>query len=1476
MNQYASNPANTLFKGILKPNLFHILQLKVKFMKSHIFLVFIMLCILQSNAQSFSLDTVQYVGHPEVTYDMVILAEGYTETQMPLFRQDAKRVKEVMLINDTYKKLMPKFNIFSISTPSKDTGISYIAQFPLPTDPIQKSEIRNTQFFIHFKNSYRAYSLEDSTLWKAKAIASEYIPFSDVVLILVDDNVNTSGRASYDGVAVASRWRDGINRKTSEYVINHELAHALAGVGDEYSSFKEVVFNKDITKDPTKIRWRELLGTPGVGIDSLFPGVYLPNKSCLMGQDAALQFCPVCSNRVTEVVEKVTQNMPVPHRVNFEKLDEANRTISYSWDAVPGATLYEVTMTRGWISDFGLINKITDKTSITFDLSAADIAALPGWVVSIQIRAFNATRSSFFRSYRTRQFTNVRLVAPTITASTKTSETSHRILYSTPDDAVKLTLIRLYNEGGFFTEIYSTNKSVEFKNLIKGKKYFVQLASVRPDEADVYFASPFSEKIALEEPKFYVAKASGTQEEFPVLSNGSAMIKARLIGDTLYVSGSFKNLSGDYTNSHLHRGLAGITGGVQIATSPVLDPTKRSGMYSESVNKYFLTADQKTMLLNRELYFNVHSTIAPGGEIRGQLVPESEVYYHSNLVSSNEIPPINTQAHGSLFLELKGDSLIITGSAKDITSGYTNSHLHTGYAGQSGGVAIALKPTFLDSAKTAVSYLAADNTFKLGPSQLTSLKAHQLYGNIHSIAYPAGEIRGQVAPVANARFRAYFSGTNEPVAVTSQAYGGLFINVIDSIATVSGSFAGLESDLAEATRGGIHIHQGIAGKNGGIQYDIKNVLNTDKRGGLFSADSNTIKLTNSNLSDLFSRSLYGNIHSLNNPGGEIRGQIIPEVQNVFFGYFNGMQENRSILTTGRGNVVAELNGNRLTLSGSGERLSDKINRSGFSHIHRGAVGQNGPISTTLAVTHASDSLSIIYSATTNSYSISNGLADSLRKRLTYVNIHTSRAPGGEIRAQLLGEATSYFHSILSGEGETPPINTTGGGGIMGELQMNRNVIYSGSFSSLNSKWNGGSHIHAALPGTIGPVRHNLTVSAGADSLSGFILPESNTFAYTASGIDSLRKRALYANIHTIKSPGGEIRGTLHNIATAVFSAKLSGINQVPPVVNSAGQGTIKAELNNTTITLIGSFAGLTGNFARDIAGGAQLFDGVNGANGDITFFLKTNTNADNKSGQFLADSNTFTGVTSDKISILERGRIFAIIRSSNFPNGEIRGQLLQDPNNFPPAVTITSPVVGDTVKLNLKGKDSIVTLSWASATDADGNALVYKSQTSLFPNFSSILNTNLLGSLNSLPLSMKSLDSALNLLGIPPGGALTLHARIVASDGSLNTEGVPYGLILQRAIITGVEDEFVTSYSMFLYPVPAHSIALLDINAKKSGTLDMRVVDVAGRLENYQKLVITEGINRLQLDVSKYTTGTHFIQLIQQGKIVAYFKLLKQ
>lgn len=975
---------------------------------------------------------------------------------------------------------------------------------------------------------------------------------------------------------------------------------------------------------------------------------------------------------------------------------------------------------------------------------------------------------------------------------------------------------------------------------------------------------------------FYIAKMTGTQEEFPVLTMGSGQVIARVDGDTLYMSGSFKNLGGDYTNSHFHRGLAGTTGGIQIATIPVIDSTKRAGTYSEAVNKYVLTAAQKTMIANREFYFNVHSTTAPGGEIRGQLVPESEAYFHSNLVSSNEIPPIATPAHGSFFIELNGDKIVLSGSAKEIASGYTNSHLHLGYAGQSGGVSVALKPSFSDTAnKTTVNFLATENTYTLTANQLAALKAHQLYGNIHSTAYPAGEMRGQVAPVANARFRVYFSGTNEPVAVTTQASGGLFINMTDSVAVVSGSFSGLESDLAVNVRLGAHIHQGMAGRNGGIQYDLKNILNADKRSGTFLADSNTFKFTTTNMNDLLARRLYSNVHSLNYQGGEIRGQIVPEVQNIFFGYLNGMQENRAQLSTGRGNVVVELNGNRLTLSGSGERLLDKINRNGFAHIHRGAVGQNGPINIPLSLEHAADSLSAIFPASANGYSVSTGMIDSLRRRLTYVNIHTSKAPGGEIRAQLLGEAVSYFHSILSGEGETNAVVTTGSGGVIGELQTNRNVIYSGSFARLDAKWNGGSHIHGGLPGINGPVRHNLIVDAAADSLSGIISPALNTFIYSPGAVDSLRKRALYANIHSIKSPGGEIRGTLHNMANAVFTAKLSGLNEIP-TVTSAGNGTLKAELNNTTLTVVGSFSGLNSDFNRNAAGGAHLHNGLNGVNGGVIFPLKTITNADNRGGQFIVDSNTFTGVTAAQLALLNGGNLYANVHTTTSPGGEIRGQILQEPNNFPSPVTITSPKPGDTIKLDVKGIDSTASITWSASTDPDGNPVVYKLQSALLPDFSVILSTGFIGNATSFTASIKSIDSTIAAFGIPPGGSISIPTRIVASDGSLNSNGVPAGITFMRVISTGVTDEFVKSYSMMLYPVPAYTHALLEVNAKKAGNVEMRIIDLAGRLEHQQKLSLQQGINRIQLDISGYTPGTHFLQMFQNGRNVAYFKMIKQ
>ncbi|MEP7266903.1 MAG: CHRD domain-containing protein [Saprospiraceae bacterium] len=974
---------------------------------------------------------------------------------------------------------------------------------------------------------------------------------------------------------------------------------------------------------------------------------------------------------------------------------------------------------------------------------------------------------------------------------------------------------------------------------------------------------------------FYVARLSGVQEEFPVLSMASAEVIARLDGDTLYISGSFKNLSGDYTNSHFHRGYAGITGGVQIGFTPVIDSTKRSGTWNQ---KFVVTEAQKTMIKNREFYANVHSTPYPGGEIRGQLVPESDAYYQVNMVGSEQVPPLMTTAHGSLFAELTGSTLVVTGSAKEISSGYTASHFHIGFPGQSGGVQIAFKPTITDTAgKTSVTYLAADNTFTLTPNQLALLKAGQLYANVHSTTFPAGEFRGQLTPLATAKFRVHYSGAYEPTPVTSQASGGLILNLVDSTLTVSGSFAGLESNMNTAAAGGAHLHKGMAGQNGGIQLAMNTVINADNRGGVFLPESNTFKLSATNLDDLFARRLYANVHSLNYAGGEIRGQVVPESQYVMFGFFNGMQENKPVLTTGKGDIVIEVNGNKVTVSGSADRLLGKVNPAIGSHLHFGAVGQNGGIRIPLTYTHpTADSMSVIWPASANSYTVSAGFLDTLRRRQVYANVHTFTAPGGEVRAQLNHEATAYFQSIMSGSSEPAAINTTAVGGIMGELS-GKNLTVSGSFSKLTGQFNpaiaGGAHIHGGLPGTNGGIKYNLTTTLSADSLSGTWLPATNVFALSDGAIDSLRKRMLYSNVHTTKYAGGELRGNFHNLANAIFTANLSPLNEL--VVNGSGNGVVKAELLDTKLTVTGSFAGLTGDFNRAIAGGAHLHSGVNGVNGGIIIPLSTVTNADNKGGQFLADSNTIT-VTSDQILLLGTGSVYANVHSTTAPGGEIRGQLYGEINNFPGVVTITSPALGDTVKVDTKGQDSVITFSWSKVTDPDGHPVVYKIQSALLPDFSIILSTGFVGTNNLFAIPSKTLDSTLAAFGVPAGGSITLPFRVLSSDGSLNTLGVPAFITFQRVITTAVIDEFVKSYSMMVYPVPATQTAMIEINAKNSGSMEMRVIDLSGRVEHARHLNLLSGINRVTLDVSNYPTGVHFIQMFQHGKNVAYFKLQKQ
>ena len=76
---------------------------------------------------------------------------------------------------------------------------------------------------------------------------------------------------------------------------------------------------------------------------------------------------------------------------------------------------------------------------------------------------------------------------------------------------------------------------------------------------------------------------------------------------------------------------------------------------------------------------------------------------------------------------------------------------------------------------------------------------------------------------------------------------------------------------------GFHIHDGAAGVNGPVIVNLgmAGMVFQDIGGGTIQAVGTDIAFPPGSLTDLQTLGLYVNIHTTTNPGGEIRGQLIP-------------------------------------------------------------------------------------------------------------------------------------------------------------------------------------------------------------------------------------------------------------------------------------------------------------------------------------------------------------------------------------------------------------------------------------------------------------------------------------------------------------------------------------------------------------------------------------------------------------------------
>ncbi|MCB9080170.1 MAG: CHRD domain-containing protein [Lewinellaceae bacterium] len=971
----------------------------------------------------------------------------------------------------------------------------------------------------------------------------------------------------------------------------------------------------------------------------------------------------------------------------------------------------------------------------------------------------------------------------------------------------------------------------------------------------------------------FVAFLGGNQEVSPVLSPASGQVTAKLDGTQLVVSGDFKNLVGDFTGtpaggSHIHIGYAGQGGGIAIGLTVTPDADKKGGKFEAANNTFILTEAQITALKNRQWYVNVHTSAYGGGEIRGQLLRKSSKYYQAGLFGSQEVPAVMSNGSGMLMLEVEGDTLTVTGAFQGLSSDFNpavagGSHLHNGLAGSNGGIAIRLNATVNPDNRSG-TYLAANNKFALTSEQKDLLEQRRIYANIHTTGFGGGELRGQVySGEANAAFWAHLSGANENPSVLTKATGAVLAEVKGDDLTLSGSFSGLEGDYNAAVAGGAHLHTGLAGQNGGIAVGLTSSVNADQRSGSFLAANNQYALTSTLREDLFARRHYLNIHTTLHGGGELRGQLVPTAQYYFQGFFTGTQETQPVISNGQGALIGEVQGNTLTVSGAFSKLDGDFNASiaGGAHLHAGLLGQNGPIIFPLASVVSGDLKSGEFLAAQNAFSLTGGKKDTLQRRFLYANIHTTKVGSGEVRAQLLAQANNYFLTPLSGAAETVPVNTAARGMLAMEVSPSR-VVATGSFSGLGSDFNinvaGGAHLHAGLPGQNGGILYRLNTTLAGDNRSGSFEASGNTLATSASFIDTVRARRVYANIHTTQFAGGELRGNLRPVAKAYLLGYLNGLHEVPAVASS-GRGMVSVEWNGSQITTTGSFGSLLGAFNPNVAGGAHLHNGAAGQGGGIAVPIQVSLDADSKSGEIRVENNSQTPAAAVVDSLI-KGSLYANFHTVQVGSGEIRGQVLPEVNFFPSATAILTPTTGAAVTIQ-GDPTTAFQATWKGATDPNNNRVVYIWQLSPVADFSTILLSVSTGRDTVFSTTFGTVAALLVGAGVLPGQSITLYHRAVASDGSLLSVGTGASVDLTLGLLTNAFDPELLNWKWRVAPLPAQTETYLLIDSPRAANGQWQLTDQWGRILRNQTIALPEGQTQERINLQGLPSGMYYIQL---------------
>lgn len=268
-------------------------------------------------------ETLQQAADPSRCIHIAYIAEGYTEAEMPVFIKDCRIAMEALFAHEPFKSMRQRFNIIAVKASSAESGTSE------PSKGIWKNTALHSHFDTFYSDRYlTTLHLKDLHNWLAGT------PYEHIIVL-----VNTE---KYGGGGILNSYN--LSMAHNDYfkpVVVHEFGHSFAGLGDEYAYEKETINMYPTDVEPWEPnlttlvdfhgKWENLinkktpiptpqpadLDKPNARRDKWKIGAYEPAgyaqhgvyrgfPDCRMRTNVHPEFCPVCTQAITRLIQFYT------------------------------------------------------------------------------------------------------------------------------------------------------------------------------------------------------------------------------------------------------------------------------------------------------------------------------------------------------------------------------------------------------------------------------------------------------------------------------------------------------------------------------------------------------------------------------------------------------------------------------------------------------------------------------------------------------------------------------------------------------------------------------------------------------------------------------------------------------------------------------------------------------------------------------------------------------------------------------------------------------------------------------------------------------------------------------------------------------------------------------------------------------------------------------------------------------------------